>query len=389
MTREANAPGYSGVTDALTASQQAGFTAAERVAAGHRCPWKGSLLFLLMTVAMLLSGTLPAQSAADNQAGEQEGAAEEVKVLDEIVAKVNNEIITLTDLNKSLGQLNTAIRQEHRDPQEAQRAFERRRRQLLRTMIQTKIMVQRAEELGLAADIDLDVSKYLEEMRKEAGIPSLDILDQYLRERGSSLAEYRQNVKEQLITRALLGNFVYSKITLLTEEIRSFYENNQDRFRVPAEVRLAEILFLTEGKNRAEVRQSAEEALAKLKDGAAFDAVAREYSEGPTASRGGDIGEFQKGSMNPAIEEVVFDLPVGDFSEIIESSYGFQIVRVIDRKPPSVLPLEEVRPQIAEALYERKAEPEVQEYLKNLFDESYVYVNPKYTEQYDLSGLGL
>ena len=75
--------------------------------------------------------------------------------------------------------------------------------------------------------------------------------------------------------------------------------------------------------------------------------------------------------------------------DIIESDYGFQIVRVIERDPPSILPLEEVRPQIVEALYEKKAEPEVQEYIKDLLQESYVYVNPKYAEEYELRGLGL
>ncbi len=335
-----------------------------------------------------LVGTTAWASGVPGQDQPPAPEAKQSRILDEIVAKVNNEIITLTDLNRSLRQLRLALEQDAQNSRDVEREYERRRRGVLKTLIQNKVMIQRAEELGLTADIDLDVSAYLEEMRKEAGIPSLDVLDQYFRQRGSSLAEYRQNVKEQMITRALVQNLVYSKITLLTSEIEAYYREHQDRFSIPAEVHLAEILFLTEGKDKAEVRRKAEEVLRRLKAGEEFEALAREYSDGPTASRGGDIGNFTRGSMNPALEQVVFELPAGSISELIENDYGFQIIKVIESKPPSVKPLSEVRPQIAEALYQRKAEPEVQEFLKRLYEESYIFVAPKYAEQYDVAEFG-
>ncbi len=342
-----------------------------------------------LAACALVLGTTAWGSGVPTQDQPAAPEAKEPRILDEIVAKVNNEIITLTDLNRSLRQLRLALEQDAQNRQELEREYERRRRGVLKTIIQNKIMIQRAEELGMTADIDLDVSAYLEEMRKEAGIPSLDVLDQYFRQRGSSLAEYRQNVKEQMITRALLQNLVYSKITLLTSEIEAYYKEHLDRFTVPAEVHLAEILFLTEGKNKAEVRRKAEEVSRRLKEGEDFEALAREYSDGPTASRGGDIGTFLRGSMNPSLEQVVFDLPEGAVSEVIESDYGFQIVKVLQHKPATAKPMSEVRPQIAEALYQRKAEPEVQEFLKHLYEESYIYVAPKYAEQYDVAEFGL
>lgn len=313
----------------------------------------------------------------------------ESRILDEIVAKVNNEIITMTDLNKSLSQLRTAMQVEFNNPQELEREFSKRRKLVLRTVIQNKIMVQKAEELGITSDIDLDVSQYLEEMRKEAGIPSLDVLDQYFRQRGSSLEEYRNNVKEQMITRSLLQQFVYSKITLLTPEVEAYYEENKARFTLPGEVQLAEILFLTEGKDKQVVRRAAQEALQRLENGETFGEVARDVSEGPTASRGGDIGTFSKGSMNDSLERVVFELPLGSYSEIIESDYGFQIVQVMNRTEARIKPLQDVRPLIAEALYEKKAEPEMREFLKTLYDESYIFVSPKYQTQYDLKDFGI
>jgi peptidyl-prolyl cis-trans isomerase SurA len=341
---------------------------------------KVMLTVLFLVAAAAGSGRVLAQGSGDRSGP---------RILDEIVAKVNNEIITMTDLDRSLEQFRLELEQELSNPQELQREFERRKRAVLRIMIQNKVLMQKAEELGITADVDLDVAAYLEELRREAGIPSLEVLDEYFRQRGSSLQEFRQRVREQMITRSLLQQYVYSKITLLTPEVEAYYQENQARFRVPGKVHLSEILFLTEDRDRAEVRRRAEEALARLEGGEEFDDVARRMSEGPTASRGGDIGTFDQGSMNEALEAVVFDIPVGTHSGIVESDYGFQIVKVVERTPPGVRPLQEVRPQIAEALYEKKAQPEVENYLRSLYEESYIYVAPKYAEEYDVDGLGI
>jgi peptidyl-prolyl cis-trans isomerase SurA len=318
---------------------------------------------------------------------QDEGDEDEARVLDEIVAKVNTEIITLTDLNKSLDRLNASLMDEFPDPNARTRAFGERKVSVLMDMIYNKLMLQKAEEMGVGAEIDVDVAAFLEERRKEAGIPSLEVLDQYLRQQGSSLDQYREAIKEQMITSSLIQQFVYSKITLLTPEIEAFYNEHQDDFRLPSQVELAEILFLTEGKEREQVRQKAEQALTELKNGEPCGQVAQKYSEGPTADQGVVIGSFNQGSMNETLEEVVFSIEVGSYSDIIENDYGFQIVKVLHRENAQVKPLEEVRPQIADALYRRKAQPEMKEFLESLVDESYIYIAPEYTEQYDVEGL--
>lgn len=309
------------------------------------------------------------------------------RILDEIVAKVNSEIITLTDLNKSVKQLRIALEQEVPDAQAREQQFERQKKVLLKNLIQNKVMMQKAEELGITSDIDLEVSAYLEEMRKEAGIPTLDVLDEYFRQRGSSLNEYRQMVKEQMITRSLVQQFVYSKITLLTPEVEAYYEEHKSEFTVPASVELSEILFLIEGKDKEAVRQKAEQVLARLDSGESFQDLAREFSDGPTASRGGKIGSFNEGSMNEELEKVVFDIEVGTHSGIIETDYGFQIVRVEARDDKAYKPLNEVRPQITDALYQKKAQPGIQEFIRDLLSESYIFVSPKYAEEYNVEGL--
>lgn len=309
------------------------------------------------------------------------------RILDEIVAKINDEVVTLTDLNSALAERRLELRQETGDSAEAEKRFQAEKSQLLKSYIHTRLMLQKAEELGFDADIDAEVGAFMENMRQEMGIPSLEVLDQYLRQQDSSLQKFRQKVRDNLITRSLIQNFVYGKITLLTPEVEKFYQEHIDRFTEPAKVRLAEILFLTEGKNRAEVRAKAESVLDRLEKGEPFDQLAKEYSEGPTASKGGEIGYFNKGTMNAALEEAAFNVDVGSHSGIVESDYGFQIIQVLDRTEASVKPLDEVRPQIAEALYQRKAQPEMQEFVKELVRDSYIYIAPKYAEQYNVEGL--
>jgi parvulin-like peptidyl-prolyl isomerase len=180
---------------------------------------------------------------------------------------------------------------------------------------------------------------------------------------------------------------VYGKITLLTPEVEKFYNDNIERFTEPAKVELAEILFLTEGKNRDALRSRAEEALERLNQGESFEELAKEYSEGPTASNGGAIGFFNRGTMNATLEEAAFSIDIGTHSGIVESEYGFQIIKILNRVDEAVKPMEDVRPQIAEALYQKKAQPEMQEFVKELVRDSYIFIAPKYAEKYDVEGL--
>jgi len=338
--------------------------------------WIKSFLILAGGLLVALQFSFPAVLAQDGP-----------RVLDEIVAKVNDEIVTLTDLNSAIAERRAELRQESEDSAEAEKQFKAEEAFLLKAYIQTKLMIQKAQEFGFDADMDGEVAAFLENMRQEMGIPSLDVLDQYLKQQGSSLQKFRQKVKENLMTRSLVQNFVYGKITLLTPEVEEYYNEHLDRFTAPAKVELAEILFLTEGKDKAEVRAKAEEVLNQLEQGEPFEQLAKQFSEGPTATKGGEIGSFNRGTMNPALEEAAFSTDVGDSSGIVESEYGFQIIRVMSRVDASVKPMEEVRPQIAEALYQKKAQPEMEDFMKELIRDSYIFITPKYAEKYNVEGL--
>jgi len=327
------------------------------------------------------------QNKAEAPPSSQNTDQKELVVLDEIVAKVNSEIITLSDFNRELGSLRNQLSEEIRDPKALDEAMGKAKGRLLRNLIETKMMVQKAEELGITANMDVEVAANLEEWRKQNGIPTMDELDRLLRQHGSSLEERRVLMKREMTVRTLVEQFVYSKLTLLTPEVEAYYKANLQRFTEPAEVELAEILLLTEGKDKAQVRRHAEEVLARLKGGAAFEDEAKKSSEGPTASRGGNIGAFKKGSMAPALEAVVFQMKPGETSDIIETDYGFQIVKLVKKTENQVKPLSEVRPIITNELYMKKAQPELKEFLDDLRSQSYIYVAPEYKKEYDAAEL--
>ncbi len=335
-------------------------------------PGKSISLLALVVVVVQWTGSLGAQ---------------EVVLLDEIVARVNEEIITMTDLNQELQQLRASLQQGNPDSQALEQEFQEQRRGVLQTMIRNKMMVQRAEEFGMTADIEVQVATTLEEMRKASGIPDMEVLDQYLRQQGSSLAQYSQTLKERMIIDALIGQFVYSRITLLTSEIQAYYDEHIDRFTEKAEVDLQEILFLKEGKEISALRGIAEEVLGKHRTSGSFEDLAREYSEGPSASRGGNIGTFKQGSMAAPIEEVVFQMEMGEVSGIIETEYGLQILKVASKKVPYQRPLEQVRAEISQELYQIKAAPELREFMDELQEQTYIFVAPEYREEYDVTGL--
>ncbi len=313
---------------------------------------------------------------------------EEPVLLDEIVAKVNEEIITWNDVVGELAILQAGLQGKIEDPGERAKRFEIEKRRTLKGMIESRLMMQKAEEMGIGANADIQVSSYLDYLRKESGIPNMEVFDQVLRQHGSSLNDLRRVSRQKYIAETLIYQLVYSRLTVMTREIEEFYAENIKRFTEPAEVELAEILFLTEGKDKATIRSKAEEILSQLKAGTSFEELAKETSEGPTASKGGAIGTFKRGSMSGAVEAVAFSLKAEAFSEIVEAEYGYQIIKVLNIKPARVKPMEEVRGEIQSEIHRKKGQPEVQKFLEELRRESYIYVAPEYRKRFDVEGLG-
>ena len=306
------------------------------------------------------------------------------KVIEEIVAKVNGDIITLTDLHKELEAIREQLASQYSDKAVVDKEFVRVSKRALRNLIENKLMLQRAEETGLTANIDIDVAAAMENVRKESGIPDMKMFEQALQQQGLTVDAYRDSLRKRLLFDRLIGRFVQSKIAVMDTEITQFYEQNRDRFTRPAEVDVSEIVVLFEGRSRGEARERAEKALAELKAGQDFGEVAKRYSQGPTAAKGGGVGAFKKGALAPALEAAVFGLKAGEQTGILEAEYGMVVMKANKKTEATLVPLDEVRAEIQREVYYNKLQPELAKFADSLRMQSFVYVSPKYREEYPI-----
>ncbi len=295
------------------------------------------------------------------------------KVIERIVARVNDDIITLSEYNYELerlrGELSRSVQGE-----ELEKQFELQKPNVLESLIQSKLLVQKAKDLGFGNKIDQEVNSYIEGFRKQNGIPDMRSLEQALRQAGMSMARWRDDIKNSILQEALIGTFVQSKVVTTDEELQKYYNSHKEEFTKPGEVELAEIVFFLEGKKEEDVRTKANSALNALKGGEDFAAVAKKMSEGSTAQQGGGIGTFKLGTMSADVQNAVKNLTSGKFSEIIKSKFGYQILKVVNRKEQEMVPLAEVKKTIQAKVYYEKYRPMLDKYLKEVRDESFVEI---------------
>jgi parvulin-like peptidyl-prolyl isomerase len=312
--------------------------------------------FVWLIGLMLACGTaLPAQTNP-------------MKVVDRIVAQVNDDIITLSDLNRAM----VSIRQELADKysgEQLQAELKKEQENLLEDLIRKKLILQKANELGMGSGLEVQVSAYIEDLRKQNKIKDMEEFDKALEQQGMTMAGFREDVKREMIIQDVLGYFVDSRITLLTEEIERFYKEHTQDFSSPEEVTLSEIVVPgADGQAQA----LANEYRKRLLQGELFTTMASQYSKGSTAGKGGGIGSYIVAKLDPQFATAIASVKDGDVSEVIKSKEGFAILRVDSRKPSVVRPFEEVKADIKKYLYGQRRQPEMERFIAQLKEDAYI-----------------
>ena len=307
-------------------------------------------------------------------------------VVEEIVARVNNEIITREDLEKARAALDDEVRNGCANcTQDQIRAqIEVKEKDLLRDLIDQSLLVQRAKDTGIK--VDADVIKRLDAIRQQAGLPSLEALDDEIRKSGQDPEDFKGQIRDQLLTQDLIRKEVGSKIIISHEDVVKYYSDHKSEFDRPETVYLREIFVSTEGKPEADIptlRKKAETLRERvLKNGEDFGEMAKHYSDSRTAQESGDLGAYQRSKLDPKVAEKVFALNRGQMTEVMEvkNPNGFEILQVRERYDAGEQPLDKVEPEISNRLYEQKMEPALREYLGTLREDSYVQIKPGYTD---------
>jgi peptidyl-prolyl cis-trans isomerase SurA len=317
-------------------------------------------------------------------------AQQDATVVEEIVARVNNSIITRDDLRRNREQAGQDTKELN------QQQMEERDANSLRDLIDQQLLIQKAGDLGISADADL--VKRLDDIRKEMKLDSLEELQKQAESQGVHWEEFKQNTKNGILTQKVIGAEVGSHLQIKHEEVQKFYDEHKADFAQPERVRLSEILIATnpnapkleQGGQGALTEPTAEQVAAaeakaseiyqQLKSGAKFDELARKESTGSTAERGGELGYFKRNDLAKELEDKSFALKVGEFTPPIRTRQGFIILRVSDHIEAGTPPLERVREQIQEQLYTQRVQPTLRGYLTKLREEAYIDIKPGYTD---------
>ncbi|MGA7839274.1 MAG: peptidylprolyl isomerase [Candidatus Acidiferrales bacterium] len=310
-------------------------------------------------------------------------------VVEEIIARVNNDIITMSDYQKAEDQLREEVAHDCQgcSQDRLMADFKDQQKDLLRGLIDQSLMVQRAKDMGIS--VESDVIKRLDDVRKQNGLASMEDLEKAVESSGLAWEDYKTTIRNGLLTQEVVRREVGSHINIATDEVKQYYDAHPQEFTRPEQVVLSEIFLSTDGKSPEEiasVQRKAEDLRNRVMKGDDFNEIAKRYSEGSTAKDGGDLGTFKKGELAPQLEEVVFKMDKDQITDVIQTKTGFEILKVENHYQAGLQPMDKVENEIMNRLYMVKMQPQMRDYLGQLREESYVMVKPGYIDTAAVAG---
>jgi peptidyl-prolyl cis-trans isomerase SurA len=308
--------------------------------------------------------------------------------VEEIVARVNDQIITRSDYDRAMKELDAEARQHGASMQEISEAH----RDLLRNLIDQQLWLSKGKELGINGETEL--IKRLNEIRKQYNMETIEDLEKAAKEQGVSFEDFKANIRNNIITQLVMRDQVSRRVQFTPGEVQRFYEAHKQEYAQPESVQLSEILVSTgapapsfpgavqpdDAAKLAAAKAKADDIEARLHAGGDFSQLAKSFSDGPTASEGGDLGTYKRGELNKVFEDQTFALKTGQVTEPIHSKQGFVIMKVVQHVPGGVPAFKDVQEQVEEAYYQSRMEPAMRDYLTQMREEAYIDIKPGYAD---------
>lgn len=295
----------------------------------------------------------------------------QAEIVDRIVAIVNSEVITLSELNTQFEPFLDRIEKTYKGA-DKQRLIDETRRTVLNRMADQILVKQEAKRLGIIVKDD-EINAMIADILKKRNI-TMDEFKAMLARDGLSLESYKEEAKDHMMRARLASREVRSKIVVTEQDIGEYYKLHRQEYEGNMAVKLRQILILcpstAPAEKKREVRAEMEFILARIKGGEKFEDLAAKYSPG----LGGEMGFVEKGSMLPAVEEVAFRLKVGEISDIIESPAGFHIIQLLDKRGAGIKSFQSVREEIIEEITREKSEKKFDEWIAELRKKSYIEI---------------
>src|SRR5271165_7033339 len=296
--------------------------------------------------------------------------ASEGKVVEEIVARVNNEVITRSEFDHSKVTAEEDAKadcQNRCTPEQLKTLTEDRQKNALRDLIDQSLLVQRAKDMGIS--VEPEVIKQLDQIRIENKLASMEALEQAVSGQGMNWEDFKNNIRTGMLTKKVISSEVGSHINVPKEEIQKYYDEHKAGFMRPEQVVLRSIEINTAGKDEAEVaelKKKADTALKRIQDGEDFGEIAKRFSDGSTAKKGGYLGEYKRGELSKELEDTVFAMKKNSLTPVMETKQGFLIMQVLEHYDEGEQPLAKVANEIEGKLYNQHLEPALRDYLKTL-----------------------
>ncbi|NIQ39275.1 MAG: peptidylprolyl isomerase [Proteobacteria bacterium] len=287
------------------------------------------------------------------------------------VAVVSKSIITQEDLNLEMGRVQQRFVRVGRPLSDDQ--LSTIREEILEGLIGRELLYQESQKKG----IEVEEKAIDEEKRKlKAGFSSEDKYKQSLRDRNISEAAIESHFRKAIAVQRFIEIEFAQKVTVSEAETRDYYDSHPDSFSQPERVRARHILIKVDPEadesEKTKARKRLEEIRERLKKGEDFGSLASKFSQGPSSTRGGDLGYFRRGQMVKPFEEAAFALNPGEVSDIVETKFGVHLIKVVDKKPPTTSAYKDIKENLGKYLKRQKVQKEVGQYVEKLRDEAAV-----------------
>jgi peptidyl-prolyl cis-trans isomerase SurA len=329
----------------------------------------------LLAAGLALAVPAVAQSGSGSY---QDNSPYHGQVVEEIVARVNDQAISLSDYDRAEQQLEQEAQQEGWSQQE----LYDQKHDLLRSLIDKQLLLSQGKQMGINGDDG--VIRRLDEMRKEYHMATMDDLQKAAEAQGVSWEDLKEQIRENVITSEVISQEVAPKIIVTPSEIQAYYDEHRKDFEQPEQVRLSEILIPTPNSDDAAQVATAEKQAdnieGRLKAGADFATLAKADSGGPTAAEGGDLGDYKRGVLPRVMEDATFSLKPGQWTQPIRTKQGWLILEVTQHQDAGLQPLSAVQDQIQQTVGMQKMQPALRSYLTELRNQAYITIRPGYED---------
>jgi peptidyl-prolyl cis-trans isomerase SurA len=295
-------------------------------------------------------------------------------VVDRIVAVVNQEVITLSEIEKWVDPLQREIQTE--DRLERRERVQEIRQKVLEKLIEEKLIDQEVKKLGIKV-ASKEVDAALEDVKRRNSATQEE-MENALAKEGMTLDAFKKQIEKRLQGMKLINSFVKAEIKADDKTLRDFYQNNIDRYKSDESFRPSHILFVVPKEAASEevreIRKKCQKVLDKIEKGEDFGEMAFIYSEDSSSKDKGDLGYFKKGELLPALEKETLHLQIGGVSGIIRTEFGFHLIKLLDRKGGGHLSFEEVMEKVKADYYEKEMEKAYKEFLITLKGKSIIEI---------------